>query len=189
MNHIVEGVRQIRGESTSQVPGAEVCLVTSTPLPPGSALILRARVTDQTDPAPAPGRRRPGHRRLLGGGPTAISWPSGSATHCAAVLHMPRAYCHTCGSWKSRWEPGRGRGRLYSWTTVEHQVHPAFPVPYTVVLVELDDHPGVRLIGYLRGAPGAGRGAGHGGVVRNNRNRRRPAPVGTGVMSSSEETE
>jgi acetyl-CoA acetyltransferase len=40
MNHIVEGVRQIRGESTSQVPGAEVCLVTSTPLPPGSALIL-----------------------------------------------------------------------------------------------------------------------------------------------------
>ena len=42
MNHIVEGVRQIRGESTSQVQGAEVCLVTSTPLPPGSALILRA---------------------------------------------------------------------------------------------------------------------------------------------------
>ena len=42
MNHIVEGVRQMRGTSTSQVPGAEVCLVTSTPLPPGSALILRA---------------------------------------------------------------------------------------------------------------------------------------------------
>jgi acetyl-CoA acetyltransferase len=42
MNHIVEGVRQIRGTSTSQVPGAEVCLVTSTSLPPGSALILRA---------------------------------------------------------------------------------------------------------------------------------------------------
>jgi acetyl-CoA acetyltransferase len=41
MNHVVEGVRQIRGDSTSQVPGAEVCLVTSTPLPPGSALILR----------------------------------------------------------------------------------------------------------------------------------------------------
>src|ERR1700730_15372279 len=42
MNHIVEGVRQIRGESTSQVPGAGVCLITSTPLPPGSAMILRA---------------------------------------------------------------------------------------------------------------------------------------------------
>jgi hypothetical protein len=42
MNHIVEGVRQIRGESTSQVPDAEVCLVTSTALPPGSALMLTA---------------------------------------------------------------------------------------------------------------------------------------------------
>jgi acetyl-CoA acetyltransferase len=42
MNHVVEGVRQIRGESSSQVPGAEVCLVTSTPLPPGSALMLVA---------------------------------------------------------------------------------------------------------------------------------------------------
>jgi acetyl-CoA acetyltransferase len=41
MNHIVEGVKQMRGQSTSQVDGAEVCLVTSTPLPPGSALILR----------------------------------------------------------------------------------------------------------------------------------------------------
>jgi acetyl-CoA acetyltransferase len=40
MNHILEGVRQIRGTSTSQVEGAEVCLVTSTPLPPGSALML-----------------------------------------------------------------------------------------------------------------------------------------------------
>jgi acetyl-CoA acetyltransferase len=42
MNHVVEGVRQMRGTSTSQVPGAEVCLVTSTPLPPGSGLMLRA---------------------------------------------------------------------------------------------------------------------------------------------------
>ena len=38
----VEGVRQLRGQASSQVPNAEVCLVTSTPLPPGSALILRA---------------------------------------------------------------------------------------------------------------------------------------------------
>ena len=42
MNHIVEGVRQVRGTSTNQVPGAETCLVTCTPLPPGSALLLRA---------------------------------------------------------------------------------------------------------------------------------------------------
>jgi acetyl-CoA acetyltransferase len=41
MNHIVEGVKQMRGDSASQLRDAEVCLVTSTPLPPGSALILR----------------------------------------------------------------------------------------------------------------------------------------------------
>jgi acetyl-CoA acetyltransferase len=40
MNHVLEGVRQIRGDSTSQVPGARNCLVTATPLPPGSALVL-----------------------------------------------------------------------------------------------------------------------------------------------------
>ena len=42
MNHIVEGVRQVRGTSSNQVAGAETCLVTCTPLPPGSALLLRS---------------------------------------------------------------------------------------------------------------------------------------------------
>jgi uncharacterized OB-fold protein len=71
---------------------------------------------------------------------------------CGAVLHVPRAYCHTCGSWVGRWQVVDGRGRVYSWTTVEHQVHPAYPVPYTVVLVQLDDVP-ARLLGYLPGSP------------------------------------
>jgi hypothetical protein len=70
---------------------------------------------------------------------------------CGAVLHMPRAYCHTCGSWAGHWQPVSGRGRVYSWTTVEHQVHPAFPVPYTVVLIQLDDVQ-ARLVGHLPGA-------------------------------------
>ncbi len=38
-----------------------------------------------------------------------------------------------------------------SWTVVEHQVHPWFPVPYTVVLVEIDECPGVRMTGWLPG--------------------------------------
>lgn len=40
LNHIVEGVRQIRGTSTSQVPDAEVCLVTSGIPVASSAMIL-----------------------------------------------------------------------------------------------------------------------------------------------------
>ena len=42
MNHVVEGVRQMRGQSTSQVPGAQTCLVTSGAPTPTSAMILRA---------------------------------------------------------------------------------------------------------------------------------------------------
>jgi acetyl-CoA acetyltransferase len=41
MNHIVEGVRQMRGTSTSQVADAETCLVTGGVPPASSALILR----------------------------------------------------------------------------------------------------------------------------------------------------
>jgi uncharacterized OB-fold protein len=70
---------------------------------------------------------------------------------CDAVLHVPVAYCHRCGSWDGRWQTVAGTGRLYSSTVVAHQVHPAFPVPYTVVLVELDDHPEARLVGQVPG--------------------------------------
>lgn len=45
-----------------------------------------------------------------------------------------------------------------SWTVAEHQVHQAFPVPYTVVLVELAEAAGVRLAGYLPGRPGLSAG-------------------------------
>ena len=40
LNHVVEGVRQIRGDSTCQVQGAETCLVTSAAGVPTSALVL-----------------------------------------------------------------------------------------------------------------------------------------------------
>lgn len=72
---------------------------------------------------------------------------------CDAYLHLPTAYCHRCGSWEGTWKQVSGQGHVYSWTVVAHQVHPAFPAPYTVVLVELDDAPGVRLVGNLPGSP------------------------------------
>jgi len=43
LNHVVEGVRALRGESTSPVEGAEVCLVTSAACVPSSALLLGRR--------------------------------------------------------------------------------------------------------------------------------------------------
>jgi uncharacterized OB-fold protein len=71
--------------------------------------------------------------------------------HCDAVLHLPVAYCRSCGSWDTHWQRVSGAGRLYSWTVVAHQVHPAFPAPYTLVLVELEDHPEARLVGSMPG--------------------------------------
>jgi len=43
LNHVVEGVRSLRGESTSPVDGAEVCLVTSGACVPSSAILLGLR--------------------------------------------------------------------------------------------------------------------------------------------------
>jgi uncharacterized protein len=72
---------------------------------------------------------------------------------CGALLHMPRAYCWQCGSWNTGYRVVSPRARVYSWTVVEHQIHPAYPAPYTVALVELADEPSARLVGYLPGRP------------------------------------
>jgi uncharacterized OB-fold protein len=72
---------------------------------------------------------------------------------CDAVLHMPVAYCRHCGSWDGRWQDVAGTGTLHSWTVVHHQVHPAYPVPYTVVLVDLDELPATHVVGRLDGSP------------------------------------
>ena len=43
LNHVVEGVRSLRGESTCPVEGAEICLVTSAACVPSSAVLLGRR--------------------------------------------------------------------------------------------------------------------------------------------------
>ena len=78
---------------------------------------------------------------------------------CEVVLHPPRAYCGSCGSWDTGWRDLQGTGRVVSWTVVEHPVHPAFPLPYTVLLVELDGAEGARLVGRADGAPAVFDGA------------------------------
>lgn len=71
--------------------------------------------------------------------------------NCGAHLHLPKSYCHRCGSWTTGWRAVRPTGTVHTYTVVEHQVHPAFPVPYTLVLVALDDVPEARLVGHLPG--------------------------------------
>jgi len=76
-----------------------------------------------------------------------------SCEACGEAIHPPTAHCPACGSWNTGWRDVSGRGQLYSWTTVWHQVHPAYPVPYTITVVELQDVPGVRFVGRLSGEP------------------------------------
>jgi uncharacterized OB-fold protein len=74
---------------------------------------------------------------------------------CGAFRHPPLTGCPHCGSTESGWVRVRGRGRVFSHTTVHH---PAIPqvqgdVPYNVVVVEFDDAPGARVISNVLDAP------------------------------------
>ncbi|TPG32469.1 hypothetical protein EAH80_19560 [Mycobacterium hodleri] len=76
-----------------------------------------------------------------------------NCNNCSAVLHLPKSYCHHCGSWDTGWRDVRPEGSVYTWTVLQHSIHPAFPAPCTVVLIALDEDPAVRFVGYLDGAP------------------------------------
>jgi uncharacterized OB-fold protein len=74
-----------------------------------------------------------------------------ACTKCGAVLHLPRPMCRECHSFDLEWREVAGHGTVYTSTIVEHQVHPSYPVPYTVLVIELDDAPSARLIGSVPG--------------------------------------
>jgi uncharacterized OB-fold protein len=70
---------------------------------------------------------------------------------CGTFRHPPEAICHQCLSFKAAWERVSGKGRVYSHMNVVYPTHPALAdrVPYNVILVELEDAGGVRMIGNL----------------------------------------
>ncbi len=74
-------------------------------------------------------------------------------TGCATVQHPPEELCHRCQGRSFEEAQSEGRGTVYSYTVVHHPPHPKLSdaVPYTVVLVRLDDHPAVRITGNLVG--------------------------------------
>jgi len=69
-------------------------------------------------------------------------------TGCGHVRYPVGPLCPECRSFDFEWAASRGRGAIYSYTVVRHQTHPAFPVPYTVVLVAMEEGP--RIIAKLR---------------------------------------
>ena len=67
---------------------------------------------------------------------------------CQYVRYPIGPLCPECRSFESEWITSSGHGTIYSYTVVRHQTHPAFDVPYTIVLAQLEEGP--RLIAQLR---------------------------------------
>jgi len=70
---------------------------------------------------------------------------------CGAIQHPPEEICHSCGGLDFESRVVRPSGRVVSYTVAHHSVHPALDahVPYTIVLVSLDEVPEVRVVGNL----------------------------------------
>jgi uncharacterized OB-fold protein len=76
---------------------------------------------------------------------------------CAHVQHPPTDVCGACQSFEFTERTSAGRGRIESRMVAHYAPHPALKdrVPYVVVLVSIDDVPGVRVIGnVVNRAPG-----------------------------------
>lgn len=72
-----------------------------------------------------------------------------SCEGCGALQHPPEEICSRCGSMKFSFTTVAPRGTVHSFTVAHYAVNRALTerVPYAVVLVTLDEHPEVRIIG------------------------------------------
>lgn len=68
---------------------------------------------------------------------------------CLLWMHPPTASCPRCHSPDIGADPVSGRGRVYSYTTVHREFIAGVPPPYVVVLVELDEQAGLRVLANL----------------------------------------
>jgi uncharacterized OB-fold protein len=84
---------------------------------------------------------------------------------CAPCGHLrfpPRPMCPQCQSLKSDWVPVSGHGTIYSWVRCHPPLLPAFAdrAPLLVVLVELEEGEGLRIVGNWMGPEDAEVGIG-----------------------------
>lgn len=71
--------------------------------------------------------------------------------NCGRHVWTPQRMCPQCQSTAFAWPTVAATATVYSWTRTWHPFLPelADHVPYTVVLVQLDEVPSVRLLGML----------------------------------------
>jgi uncharacterized OB-fold protein len=89
---------------------------------------------------------------------------------CGTTQHPPVGVCIECGGLEHDYVATTPSGVIDGFTIVHHAVHPllAERVPYNVVVVALDDHPDLRVVGNLidteRNSRSAGGRSGPGAV-------------------------
>ena len=68
---------------------------------------------------------------------------------CGSVQHPPEELCRACQAMEFEYVAARPTGVVESFTVVHHAVHPLLKavVPYNVVVVVLDEHPDVHIVG------------------------------------------
>lgn len=72
---------------------------------------------------------------------------------CGVLQHPPEEVCHQCGGTSFGVNVLAPRGTVHSYTVVHYAANRALvdAVPYTVVLVSLDDAPHLRVVGNMEG--------------------------------------
>ncbi|MER5889566.1 OB-fold domain-containing protein [Streptomyces sp. NPDC001941] len=76
---------------------------------------------------------------------------------CEEPRFPPRPCCPSCQSFDSEWRRVSGRGRIWSYVVPHPPLLPAYAalVPYNAVVVELAEHPRIRLVGNVVAAADA----------------------------------
>ncbi|MDR3507083.1 MAG: OB-fold domain-containing protein [Caulobacteraceae bacterium] len=74
-----------------------------------------------------------------------------ACARCKTARHPPRAMCPYCQSMDVDWARASGRGRIWSFAVPRPPLLPAFAslTPYVTAVVELEDFPGIRMVGLM----------------------------------------
>ena len=71
---------------------------------------------------------------------------------CKTWVHYPKPSCWNCSSGDLKPERVSGRGTVYSYT-VTHQDVPGYTAPFAVVIVELEEQAGLRMVSNVVDVP------------------------------------
>ncbi|MEE9285708.1 MAG: OB-fold domain-containing protein [Dehalococcoidia bacterium] len=68
---------------------------------------------------------------------------------CGTYRHYPRPLCAECGSFDYEWAQVAPKGTVHTWVTAHRAFHPGFKedLPLPIVIVDVDEAPGVRMMG------------------------------------------